>query len=137
MYNNAVYTSGRVAISKTEVVDIKNKRLENAPQIINRSGLNLHYKTFSMALQASYVSKSYTDALNTKSSADGVNGIVPAYTLFDINMAYSINKNLKAKVAVNNLLNKMYFTRRATGYPGPGLLPSDGRSIVLSLSANF
>lgn len=137
MYNNAVYTSGRVAISKTEVVDIKNKRLENAPQIINRSGLNLHYKTFSIALQASYVSKCYTDALNTKSSADGVNGIVPAYTLFDINMAYSINKNLKAKVAVNNLLNKMYFTRRATGYPGPGLLPSDGRSIVLSLSANF
>lgn len=137
MYNNAVYTSGQVATSKTEVVDIKNKQLENAPQIISRSGLNLHYKTFSIALQASYVSKCYTDALNTVSSADGVNGIVPSYTLFDINTACHINKMLTAKVSVNNLLNTMYFTRRATGYPGPGLLPSDGRGFGVTISANF
>ncbi len=137
MYNKAVYTSGQVATSKTEVVDIKNNQLENAPQIISRSGLNLHYKAFSIALQTSYVSKCYTDALNTISSADGVNGIVPSYTLFDINTAYNINKRLKAKVSVNNLQNKMYFTRRATGYPGPGLLPSDGRSFVVTLSAKF
>lgn len=137
MYNNAVYTKGQVATSKTEVVDIKGNQLENAPQIINRSGLNLLYKKFSFALQVSYVAKSYTDALNTISSVDGVNGIVPSYTLVDINTAYNINKRLKVKMAVNNLLNKMYFTRRATGYPGPGLLPSDGRGFVVTISANF
>lgn len=137
MYNNAVYTKGQVAVSKTEIVDIKNNKLENVPQIISRSGFNLLYKKFSIAFQASYVAESYTDALNTVSSADGVNGIVPSYTLFDINTAYSINKKLKIKASVNNLLNKMYFTRRATGYPGPGLLPSDGRSFVVTLSANF
>jgi Fe(3+) dicitrate transport protein len=27
----------------------------------------------------------------------------------------------------------MYFTRRATGYPGPGILPSDGRSYFMTL----
>lgn len=137
MYNNATYTSGEVAVSKTDIVSIKNNKLENAPQIISRSGVSLRYNKFSIAGQVNYVGQTYTDALNTKSSPDGVNGIVPAYTLFDINSAYTINKTLKLKVAVNNLLNTMYFTRRATGYPGPGLLPSDGRSFMCTLTANF
>jgi Fe(3+) dicitrate transport protein len=28
----------------------------------------------------------------------------------------------------------MYFTRRATGYPGPGIIPSDARSFFVTLS---
>jgi len=39
----------------------------------------------------------------------------------------------RLEASVNNLGNAMYFTRRATGYPGPGILPSDGRSFFLTL----
>ena len=34
-------------------------------------------------------------------------------------------KQLSAEINVNNALNATYFTRRASGYPGPGILPSD------------
>ena len=29
---------------------------------------------------------------------------------------------------VNNVFDARYFTRRAGGYPGPGILPADGRT---------
>jgi Fe(3+) dicitrate transport protein len=34
---------------------------------------------------------------------------------------------------VNNLLDKNYATRRAGGYPGPGILPGEGRTFYVSL----
>jgi len=33
---------------------------------------------------------------------------------------------------VNNLFNTVYFTRRSSGYPGPGALPSDGRTFFMT-----
>jgi len=38
---------------------------------------------------------------------------------------------------LGNLTDEKYFTRRATGYPGPGILPSDGRSLLLSFGAKI
>jgi Fe(3+) dicitrate transport protein len=35
---------------------------------------------------------------------------------------------------VNNIADRAYFTRRATGYPGPGIIPSEGRSFYVTLS---
>jgi len=35
------------------------------------------------------------------------------------------------------LLNKDYATRRAGGYPGPGILPGEGRSFYVSIGAKF
>ena len=32
-----------------------------------------------------------------------------------------------------NLLDKNYATRRAGGYPGPGILPGEGRTFYISL----
>jgi Fe(3+) dicitrate transport protein len=39
--------------------------------------------------------------------------------------------------SINNFANEMYYTRRATGYPGPGILPSDGRSFYLTLQVKM
>jgi Fe(3+) dicitrate transport protein len=47
-----------------------------------------------------------------------------------LNYAY---KKISVATGINNLLNTNYFTRRADGYPGPGIIPSDGRSIYLTL----
>ncbi|HYG16898.1 MAG TPA: TonB-dependent receptor, partial [Bacteroidia bacterium] len=134
MYNNASYTSGIVA-KGAENINVTNNRLENAPEFINRAGINFYYRGFSTAVQASHVSSMYTDALNTQSTPTGVNGIVPAYTVFDFNMAYAITEKVNIRASINNFTDKMYYTRRATGYPGPGILPSDGRSFVITLSA--
>jgi len=40
---------------------------------------------------------------------------------------------LSLKTGVNNLSNEHYFTRRAGGYPGPGLLPADGRTFFATV----
>jgi Fe(3+) dicitrate transport protein len=54
----------------------------------------------------------------------------------DLSASYEY-KFLKFEASVNNLTDNMYFTRRATGYPGPGILPSDGRSLFFTVQVKF
>lgn len=135
-YNSAYYTSGSVS-SNGENIDINGKRIENVPRWISRNGINYSYKNLSAGLQGSFVSKSYSDALNTVSSNNGVNGVIPSYFLLDLNLSYHFNKRYNVKFSLNNLTDEKYFTRRATGYPGPGILPSDGRSFLVSFGAKL
>jgi Fe(3+) dicitrate transport protein len=37
------------------------------------------------------------------------------------------------RAGVNNLTNLDYFTTRTTEYPGPGIIPSIGRSLYVTL----
>jgi len=46
-------------------------------------------------------------------------------------------KNYAIKLGGNNLADKAYFTRRTDEYPGPGIIPSIGRSWYIGLSAKF
>jgi Fe(3+) dicitrate transport protein len=135
-YNAAYYTKGTVS-SGGKNVDIKGNRVENVPHWISRNGISYRYSTFMATFQVSYVSANYSDALNTAYTASGINGIVPSYVLMDVNLSYSFLKHYNIKFSLNNLANHYYFTRRATGYPGPGVLPSDGRSFVVSVGAKF
>jgi Fe(3+) dicitrate transport protein len=43
----------------------------------------------------------------------------------------------KLEAGVTNFTNNSYFTRRATGYPGPGIIPSDARSFYTTLEFVF
>jgi Fe(3+) dicitrate transport protein len=54
----------------------------------------------------------------------------------DAGLSYQF-KQFKLEASVNNLANEIYFTRRATGYPGPGILPSDGRSFYFTLQVKL
>ncbi len=118
--------------------NLKNKRVENAPVNILRSGLTYSFKGFSITGQVSFVDESFADANNTYTpTANGQNGLIPAYTITDLSAQYAFTKIFTIKSGVNNIGNNMYFTRRAGGYPGPGLLPSDGRNFFLSLIARF
>jgi Fe(3+) dicitrate transport protein len=125
-----------VAVS-SENIDIKGNDGENIPKWISRNGITSSYKNLSATLQLSYVSDSYSDALNTKTSSNGVNGVVPSYLITDVNLTYRFMGIYNVKFSVSNLTNKYYYTRRATGYPGPGILPSDGRSLLVSVGAQF
>ena len=58
--------------------------------------------------------------------------MIPKYDVMDLSIAYKI-KNIKFEAGLNNLLNNYYYTRRATGYPGPGIIPSPPRNSYLTL----
>ncbi len=134
-YTNAEYDNLKVVVkSGNDLVEsnLKHKKVENAPAHILRSGITWTLKGFSLTPQMSYVSSTYSDANNTEApSANAQVGLIPAYTVFDLTATYRW-KQFNVKAGVNNLGNTMYFTRRAGGYPGPGLLPSDGRNFFLS-----
>jgi outer membrane receptor protein involved in Fe transport len=65
------------------------------------------------------------------------NGIIPSYMIWDFSAAIKLGKFVNANAGVNNIANTAYFTRRAGGYPGPGLLPADGRLIYVGLGVKF
>lgn len=74
------------------------------------------------------------DALNTKvASANGSIGKVPSYELIDINASWSISDHIMIRLNINNVANKQYFIKRPQFYPGPGIWPSEGRSINFAL----
>ncbi len=118
--------------------DYKDNRVENAPRHILRTGLGLQYKALLVTTQVSHTSDAFSDANNTVTpSANGQVGLIPAYTIVDISATYTISRNFNVRAGVNNLGNVAYFTRRAGGYPGPGILPADGRGFFLSFGAKF
>lgn len=136
-YTNARYGNFKVITknSSSQLVEsnLKNKKVENAPEQLIRGGLTYTYKGFSLTAQLSYAGAAFADANNTAAaSANGQNGLIPAYTVTDLTAAYRFSKQLHIKAGINNLGNEAYFTRRAGGYPGPGALPADGRSFFLS-----
>jgi len=63
--------------------------------------------------------------------------LIPSYTITDLTATYTFSKDLHIKAGLNNLFDEKYFTRRAGGYPGPGVLPGDGRNFFLSIGAKF
>jgi Fe(3+) dicitrate transport protein len=136
-YNNARYNNFRVVTvvsNQLSESNYKGKRVEYAPEIIFRAGVTYTYRSFSATLQRSYTDKVFTDANNTEApSANGQNGLIPAYTVDDVTISYQHKTGVKLKAGVNNLGDLNYFTRRSGGYPGPGLLPSDGRTFFFSL----
>jgi len=131
-YTNAKYNSDH----KDAVT--KGKRVESAPQNIFRGGLTAGYKAFLFTAQVSYVGETYSDANNTvQPTTNASNGLIPSYTVVDLSARYKISKNLNIRAGINNLADKVYFTRRAGGYPGPGALPADGRTYFISVGAKL
>jgi Fe(3+) dicitrate transport protein len=55
----------------------------------------------------------------------------------DMSAKYAFKKWFTIEGGINNLLDASYFTRRATAYPGPGILPSDGRNFYITLQYKF
>ena len=112
--------------------------VENAPKYINRLGLNYFIKTFSATFQYSNTSEIYTDALNTElANATAQVGKIKGYSVMDLSFSYLFGEHYNIKSGVNNLTDEIYATRRAGGYPGPGLLPGNGRTFYFSFGINF
>ena len=135
-YMNARYIAGSVSTGGRNVSVIGNE-VESAPRWIVRTGLTASTATASARAQLSHVSRTFADALNTVTpNATGAVGVVPAYTLVDLSGGWSASRGLRVTGGVSNLFNHQYFTKRPQFYPGPGVWPSDGRSVYVSLEIN-
>ncbi|HLP95908.1 MAG TPA: TonB-dependent receptor [Saprospiraceae bacterium] len=132
-YFKARYLGDSIRVNGKENRSIKDKKVESVPDWISRNGVNVRYKGLSVSLLYSYTAASFADPLNTvEPSATGAVGLVPSYGLLDLNTTYRL-RNLTIRFNLNNITNKQYFTKRPTFYPGPGIWPSDGRSVSLTV----
>ena len=116
----------------SDIPGIEGKQVEFVPKNNIKIGFRGGYKDFIFSYQYTYMSNQYTDASNAIiGSLSGVIGQIPSYKISDLSFSYNIKKT-KIEVGLNNVFNEKYFTRRATGYPGPGIIPSSPRSIYLT-----
>lgn len=136
-YMDAKYEDAAIRVGN-ENVDISGNKVESVPEWISRSGFTLKYKTFSLSALYSYTAESFADPLNTvRPSATGAVGVVPAYSLLDLNATWRITGNVTLRMNLSNVLDNQYFTKRPTFYPGPGIWPSDGRSGNVSVGVRL
>ena len=118
--------------------NLKGNQVENAPRKINRYGATYNLGKFSMTWQMSDIGKAYSDASNTEvANAAATVGAIPAYRVQDLSASWNIWKQHSLKAGVNNLTDERYFTRRAGGYPGPGIMPADGRTFYMTFALKF
>jgi len=126
------------AIAEDPLKSIQHKKVENAPSYIHRFGSTYLYHKFSVTFQYNTTAAVYTDAVNTElPNATATVGKLPAYQVMDLSFSLQFLENYNMKAGVNNLSDEKYATRRSGGYPGPGILPGNGRTIFVSFGAKF
>ena len=114
------------------VSGVVGKKVEFVPNLNLKTGIKFGFSNFIFNVQYSFISKQFTDSSNAaEGNISGIIGEIPQYQLLDASMSYLIRK-FKFEVGINNLTNTYYFTRRATGYPGPGIIPSPPRNFYLT-----
>ncbi len=133
----SIFNSLALIEAKYASGDFKGKFVEYAPSSIHRIGINLSFKNVSSTFLVSNTAHSFGDATNaTTPSADAVAGLIPGYSVLDWSSTWHI-KNYNLKIGMNNLTDTRYFTKRTDEYPGPGIIPSIGRSAYISIGAKF
>ena len=133
-FNSLAYVDARYVSG-----EFRGKRVEYAPKLIERVGLTYGCGPLSVTGQYSYTGDSFGEAnnLRTPDNDNPLQGLVPAYAVWDVSATFRATKTLDLKAGVNNLTDAKYFTRRTDEYPGPGIIPSIGRSFYATLAAKF
>lgn len=138
VFSNIAITDSQYLKSKE--ANIKGNDVEFVPLFNIKTGTGIGYQNFQASLQFTYLSSQFTDANNSTSEKDnntnGVMGKIPSYYVADFSASYKW-KNWKLEAGINNFTDNSYFTRRATGYPGPGIIPSDKRTVYTTLEFTF
>lgn len=131
VYSNIALIQSRYM--ESPYTNVKGKEVEFIPSLNAKTGVQGIYRNWKISLQMAYLASQYTDAQNSDAADPTATvGLLPDYTVFDLSLSWRY-RWLIAEASCNNLTNRMYATRRASGYPGPGLLPADGRSFFLTL----
>ncbi len=132
-FGNFSYVHGRYISGESAFIG---NQIEYVVPIVIKSGLRASWKKWFFTYQFSYQDEQFTDATNAILVTDGTRGIIPSFSIHDINAGWSRN-NFSVKLALNNVMNRAYFTRRALSYPGPGIITAPPRSIYFTVRYNF
>ncbi|WP_316734707.1 TonB-dependent receptor domain-containing protein [Pedobacter aquatilis] len=135
LFVNAAYIKSDYR--KSQIPGVKGNEVEFVPALNLKSGIRLGYEKWKASFQYTHLSDQFSDASNAVDGGlSAVVGLIPAYTVMDFSASYEY-KRYKIEGSINNLANAYYFTRRATGYPGPGIIPSDNRTFYLTLQVKL
>ena len=122
--------------TRSEQTNVEGNKVEFIPEVNLKTGLRFGYGNLLGSLQYTYLSEQFTDATNAPRDPEdnqrGIEGTIPAYDIMDLSLSYSFGK-FRLEAGINNLLDNSYFTRRATGYPGPGIIPAEPRTFYTTL----
>ena len=134
LFTNLALTSSEYLNS--DAVGVEGNEVEFIPDVNFKTGVNFGYKNFTGSVQYTYLTEQFTDATNAAQDVDdnqrGIEGTIPSYGVLDISAAYTW-KRFKLEAGLNNALDESYFTRRATGYPGPGIIPAEPLTFYTTL----
>ena len=116
---------------ESEIPGVEGNQVEFIPTVNLKTGLRFGYHNFLGSLQYTFLSEQFTDASNApqdlRDNQSGIVGSIPTYDILDLSLSYNWGR-FKFESGINNLLDNAYFTRRATGYPGPGIIPAAPRT---------
>ena len=140
IYGASLFANTSIIDSKytaSSINGITGKKVEFVPKVNLKTGIKFTYKDFASSIQYTFLSEQFTDASNSiDSNLSGIIGVLPSYDVLDLSFSYKY-QNFKIESGVNNILNSAYFTRRATGYPGPGIIPSPPRNSYITIEWKF
>ncbi len=139
LYVNTAFT-GSTYLSSS-VPNIEGNKVEFVPFVNLKSGIEFGYKNLLFNTQLTYVSSQFAEATNQDTPETenqyGIFGKIPSYYVVDISASYKISRHIKVETTIQNITNNSYFTQRATGYPGPGIIPSPPLNYVATISFNL
>jgi len=135
LFSNFSLISAKYVNSKES--SIEGRRVEFVPNVVFKTGLSFRHNQWAASYQFSYTGEQFTDATNATYTDNAIDGLVPSYRVMDFSVEYHLNKYFSFFGSINNLANAYYFTRRADSYPGPGIVPSDGRSFFVTVQVSL
>ncbi len=136
VFTNFSYIDARYIDSK--VTAYQNKKVEFVPPVIFRTGIAFQKKRLSATWQYSYTARQFGDATDANTpSNNGINGPVPSYYVMDLTADYKISRIFQLSAPLNHLSNPLSSNHRAASYPGPGIIPADGRSFYTTLQVKL
>lgn len=113
------------------------KRVEFAPASTIRPALLVRVGPVMASVGLSYMSGVFSDAANTQVDPSGQFGWVDASALLDASLEVHLGGGMRVSASIMNAADVRYHTLRATVYPGPGILPGDGRTAMLTLRQDW
>ncbi|MDO9100983.1 MAG: TonB-dependent receptor [Candidatus Nitrotoga sp.] len=133
---NATYLPTAKFNSKKIVsgIDRNGNRLLYAPELVSNLALNYQSGGFRTGLAAYYISEQFVDPENTVAqSSDGRRGVIPAYTTFNLNAHYVLNKHWNMFGTIRNLFDRQYIASRNPD----GIFPGIERNFQAGVSYKF
>ena len=134
IFSNVSITQGKYVSDINP--EINSNDVELIPPYLLKFGSQFKLKKFKASVQHSFTQSHFSDASNAIRTPSAIEGTIPSYHITDLSFGYTYKK-FSLESGINNLFDTIYFTRRASGYPGPGIIPSTGRYFYLTLGLSL